>query len=130
MIISLQNTPETSVTLTVSERLPIHIDAPYTVECQYTLQEQARHFLMTLALSSQLLIRCQRCMQCFEHHYQHRFTLALCLQQADVDKLSNEYEAILLENKTNVNLEDLINDEIHLYSPEKHDYDCFSGVSV
>lgn len=122
MFINLKNSAEKAkpqqVKLELMERLPAHINAPCTVECQFKVQAYENYYLITLDVDASLSVICQRCLGEFHYHHINQVTLAVC-DETMVDKLMINYECVVSQNGE-VDLQHLLTDELHLYLPEYH----------
>lgn len=123
MLINLKNcvtnagTQEAKIEL--HERLPSHLSSPPTINCRYEVEARDHYYLLHLEVDTSLLINCQRCLHDFAHHYKNKITLALCDSDEVAESLMDQYECITWPNKE-VDLQDLLSDELHLYTPEFH----------
>lgn len=105
--------------LHLSERLPLHYNQPVDIKVQYSVETENDHLLLHLKTSGDINFSCLRCMKEINRQYQNELTIAVTDKEELAEKLMEDYECIVA-NHYNVNLEDLIIDELHLYGPEKH----------
>ena len=103
----------------LEQRLPVFIKVPCQVACHYQLQKEAGYFLLHMQVRGVLTIVCQRCLGEFIHDYSNATVIALCFLEETADKLMSAYECSVIENGE-VDLNDLVLDELHLYAPQKH----------
>lgn len=77
------------------------------------------------ALSADLAVTCQRCLQAMQYPLQTRLSLALIKDDAQAESLPDEFEPLLLEAE-DVNLPEVIEDELLLALPLVlvHEHDC------
>ncbi|KTD49358.1 metal-binding protein [Legionella rubrilucens] len=108
------------LSLTLTERLPYYIEPPVHLECGYAVERKDNYYLVNLNVRGDLTITCQRCLKPFAHAYANHLELAVCGSEEAAEKLLTTYEAIVaLDNQ--IDLEGLITDELHLYSPQSHE---------
>ncbi|STX28972.1 metal-binding, possibly nucleic acid-binding protein [Legionella beliardensis] len=123
MLIDLKTCAKTaepeSVQLELTERMPSRVAPPCLLSCSYAAKAMTNYFLLTLNVSGDITIECQRCLTQFLYNYNNSTTLAICDNDAQAEKLMDEYECIVTKNSL-VNLVELITDELHLCSPEYH----------
>lgn len=110
---------EQRLSILLEQRLPLFIKAPCQVECHYQLQKEKGYFLLDMEVSGALTIVCQRCLAEFTHDYTNKTLIALCESDETADQLMSNYECSVISNGE-VDLNDLILDELHLYAPQKH----------
>jgi len=72
-----------------------------------------------------LELKCQRCMQSMHYPIDTNFKLGMVQNDAQLEKLPDEYEPYLLEEENN-HLPDMLEDELLLALPivAMHDFDC------
>ncbi len=116
--ISNQSEP-THVQLNLTERLPFFIISDCVVDCDYMVQRFDDYYLLSLKVSGELLIQCQRCLGEFQHHYVNQTELAICRDERVAEKWMAHYECIV-SGHSEVDLTSIITDELYLYAPEKH----------
>ncbi|WED44212.1 YceD family protein [Legionella cardiaca] len=107
------------VKLELLERLPIHVKSPCVVNCKYTVEKLNNYYLLNLVVDSTLTIICQRCLKEFNYQYINTTALAVCYSDEMAEKLMEQYECIIAKDNQ-VDLNELVTDELHLYSPEAH----------
>ena len=83
-----------------------------------------------MEVSGELTVQCQRCIQEFNLKYNNSTTIAVTRNDERAEQLLEHYECIVSTNYQ-VNLEDLIIDELHLYVPQFHEEtrDCDEEVN-
>lgn len=106
--------------LILSERLPDFISEPCTLDVAYQVEAKDNFHLIHLKVEGELLITCQRCMQEFNHHYKNETVIAVVRNDERAEQLLELYECFVSSNGE-VNLNDLVIDELHLYAPQFHD---------
>lgn len=110
---------KTQVALNITERLPAHISPPCLVSLTFSLQKQDDYFLLALKTEASLNIICQRCAETFQIPYQNETELAICDNEVRAESLLPFYEC-MVSGKDELELEAIIADELHLYSPQFH----------
>lgn len=113
------------VVMTLDERLPCHVQSPVVLNCDYRVDMCHNYHLLTLNVSGVLTLTCQRCLTLFEYDFTHQTMLAICQNEAQAEKLMEQFDCIVAVNGE-VNLSEIVADNIHLYAPEKHAHgtDC------
>ena len=73
---------------------------------------------------------CQRCLQEFPHAYSHQTKLAVCKTDELAEKLMETFECTV-NYKGEIDLIEVLTDDLHLFSPEKHQnvLECSNEVS-
>ena len=76
-------------------------------------------------ITAELELKCQRCMQSVKYPIDTHFKIGMVQNEAQLEKLSDEYEPYLLEEENN-HLPDMLEDELLLAMPlvALHDFDC------
>jgi len=76
-------------------------------------------------ITAELDLKCQRCMQSVKYPIDTHFKIGMVQNEAQLEKLSDEYEPYLLEDENN-HLPDMLEDELLLAMPlvALHDFDC------
>ena len=76
-------------------------------------------------IKTELQLRCQRCMQAMSHSVDVDFKLGLVQNEAQMEKLEDEFEPYLLESDNN-HLPDMLEEELLLALPlvAMHEFDC------
>ena len=76
-------------------------------------------------IKTELQLRCQRCMQAMSHSVDVDFKLGLVQNEAQMEKLEDEFEPYLLESDNN-HLPDMLEEELLLALPlvAVHEFDC------
>lgn len=117
-------------TVTVSERLPHFITVPCTLEVSYWVEAIEDFYLIHLHVHGALQLQCQRCLDEFNYAYDNNTTIAICRDEERAEKLLEQYECIV-SPIFQVDLDDLIIDELHLYAPQFHPEitDCRSEIN-
>ena len=105
--------------LVINERLPQFIVAPCKVYVTYHVEMKDDFYLIHLRVTGDLTITCQRCMQEFHLSYDNPTILAVTRNDDRSEQLLEHYECIVSSNGQ-VDLEDLVIDELHLYAPPFH----------
>lgn len=111
----------------LTERLPQHIIADCVLNCDFIVRRFADYFTISLDVKGELSTRCMRCFQVFTHSYSNHTELAVCRNDLIAAQLMKDYECIV-DDQTTLNLTDVLVDELHLYAPQKHSFDCLNQV--
>jgi len=76
-------------------------------------------------ITTELQLKCQRCMQAMPHAMDVRFKLGLVLNNEHIERLPDKYEPYLIEDDNN-HLPDMLEDELLLALPlvAMHEFDC------
>ena len=116
--------------ITLSERLPSFLVSPCTLNVSYEVKARDDFYLINMEVSGELTVQCQRCIQEFNLKYNNSTTIAVTRNDERAEQLLEHYECIVSTNYQ-VNLEDLIIDELHLYVPQFHEEtrDCDEEVN-
>lgn len=116
--------------LTVTQRLPDFLSAPCHLNVAYQVEAKDKFYLIHLSVSGNLNIVCQRCMQEFVFPYDNHTAIAVCRNDERAEQLTEHYECIV-SSTGQVDLEDLVIDDLHLYVPIFHPAvsDCDSEVN-
>lgn len=105
--------------LELTERLPYFIHPPCCVQVTWSIETQDQVHYLNLDLIGDLTVDCQRCGHAFATHVSHRNRIVLCKNTQQLETLSGEQDALLIEELP-TNLEDIIIDELHLYLHARH----------
>jgi uncharacterized protein len=116
--------------VTVNDRLPNFLIPPCHLNVTYHVEAKDDYYLISLRVSGDLNSTCQRCMQEFSLSYDNQTTIAVCRSEERAEQMLEHYECIVSPN-WQVDLEELIIDELHLYAPQFHPEinDCDSDVN-
>lgn len=116
--------------LTLKERLPSFLASPCHVNVTFQVEPKEDFYLINLEVSGELVVTCQRCMNEFNLMYNNPTTIAVTRNDERAEQLLEHYECIVSMNYQ-VNLDDLIIDELHLYVPQFHEEtkDCDGDVN-
>lgn len=116
--------------LELNERLPDFLTAPCHVNISYHVELKDKFFLIHLQTQADLKIICQRCMNEFPFSYENNTEIGVCKTDERAEQLLEHYECIV-STTGQVELEDLIIDELHLYVPIFHPQvnDCGSEIN-
>jgi len=76
-------------------------------------------------ITAELDLKCQRCMQSVKYPIDTHFKIGMVQNDAQLEKLEDQYEPYLLEEENN-HLPDMLEDELLLALPlvALHDFDC------
>jgi uncharacterized protein len=107
------------IPIVLTERLPSHVKSPCELKCQFHVEKHEEHYLLTLNVTGQVMITCQRCLSVFEYNYDNQTQVAICPNELVAEKLMSNYECIVTHSHE-IELNDILTDELHLYLPEKH----------
>ncbi len=105
--------------ITLQERLPERISGPCQLTCDFHVVSYDNYFVLTLDIAGLLVVTCQRCLHVFQVDYCHQSQLAVCVNDAVAETLMEHFECIVAGDHQ-VDLVEILTDELHLYSPEKH----------
>lgn len=108
------------VTIRIKDRLPPHILNACELVCEFSAKAVGDdYYLLSLNVSGQVEITCQRCMAPFLSEFKHEYQLAVCDKDEISDTLMENYECIVTHNY-HIDLVDILTDDIHLYTEQKH----------
>jgi uncharacterized protein len=95
------------------------------IEAEVVFDHQDRLQVVTGHVTAGLKLTCQRCMQAMDYPLHTEFKLALVTDEAQADRLPDDYEPLLLADDR-MSLPELLEDEILLAIPlvAMHEYDC------
>lgn len=105
--------------LTVAERLPHFIVAPCQLEVVYNVEAKEDFYLIHLKVQGALTCICQRCLHEVQLSYENPTTIAVARNDERAEQLLGQYECVVSSN-WQVNLDDLVADDLHLYAPQFH----------
>ncbi|NDH67405.1 MAG: hypothetical protein EBY22_05765 [Gammaproteobacteria bacterium] len=108
------------LTVEVNERLPYYIQAPCVLTCEVAVQHERRYYVLNLKSSGQLIINCQRCLQDFAYAYNHKSEVAICESDEIANQLMSSMDC-MVQSDDDLDLLEIVTDDLHLFSPEKHD---------
>lgn len=116
--------------ITVSARLPTFIGAPCALNVKYWVEAHEDSYFIHLEVQGELTVVCQRCMQDFTLNYKNPTTIAVARSDQRAEQLLEQHECIVSSN-WQVNLEDLVVDDLHLYVPQAHNEieDCDQEIN-
>ncbi|KTC98131.1 YceD family protein [Legionella erythra] len=119
------------ISLTLTERLPYFVQPPAHLKCDYRVENKDHYYLLTMTVSGELTVSCQRCLKPFPYPYSNRLELAVCGSEEAAEKLLANYETIVAADNQ-LDLADLITDELHLYCQESHENpdDCDPEIAT
>ena len=86
------------VVMTLDERLPCYVQSPVVLTCDYRVDMCQNYHLLTLDLSGVLTLTCQRCLTLFEYDFTHQTMLAICQNEAQAEKLMEQFDCIVAVN--------------------------------
>ncbi|WP_058522941.1 YceD family protein [Legionella birminghamensis] len=133
MLINLKKHPEykeyQKASIELTERLPPHIQPPCHLTCQFKIGFCQYYYLLSMTVSGNIQVICQRCLNEFSHEYVNSTELALCASEAIAEKLMADFESVVYE-KEEIDLRELVTDELYLYSPTTHEdiHECNSDI--
>jgi len=128
----LAKTGETEHTeLVITERIPARLEEPCTISVDYQAKAVDDYYLLTLKTQAELGVYCQRCAQLFQFPYKNSLELAVCNNDKRAESLAYQYESLTALHGQ-VNLEELVTDELHLYAPTHHENlaDCDKQIDT
>lgn len=105
--------------ITVTERVPGFIVGPCQLSVTYNVEAEDDFYLIHLHTVGNLTIKCQRCLQEFIQPYDNTTVIAVCRSDERAEQVLEFYECIVSSN-WQVDLNELIIDELHLYAPQFH----------
>lgn len=116
--------------LIINERLPVFLVGPCEVESAYQVEAKEDFYLLYLEVRGELNVICQRCLHEFSLVYNNPTTIAVTRSDERAEQLLTHYECIVSSN-FQVNLEEIIIDELHLYVPQFHQEieECDKGIN-
>lgn len=106
-------------TIMLQERLPNFITAPCHLHVTYQVEAKEDFYLISLHVTGELPLQCQRCLDEFNFPYDNKTVVAVCRNDERAEQILEHYECIVSAN-LQVNLEDVLIDELHLYAPQFH----------
>ena len=107
------------VALELHERLPQRISGPCALACDFEIEDHTDYYVLKLSVSGLLTMICQRCIHEFKHAYSHETQLAVCKNDELAETLMESFECTV--NQTGeIDLVEVLTDDLHLFSPEKH----------
>lgn len=114
----------------LQERLPTRIAKPCELTCDFKVKKYDNYYVLSLDIAGSLEVTCQRCLQSFPDEYRNQSNIAVCMNDAVAESLMEQYECIVAEGDQ-VDLDDIVADDLHLFSPEKHanPADCSLEIS-
>ena len=114
----------------LQERLPERISNPCELTCDFRVASYDNYYLLTLDIAGAIDVTCQRCLQLFPDDYHNQSKLAVCINDAVAESLMEHFECIVADDHQ-VDLADIVADDLHLFSPEKHynSTDCSAEMS-
>lgn len=117
-------------TLTITDRLPHYLSSPCEVTVRYQAEKKDDFYVLNLHVSGAINTTCQRCMEEYDLAYDNSTILAICRNDERAEQLLEHYECVVSANGQ-IQLEELIIDELHLYVPHFHPEisDCSSEVN-
>lgn len=108
-----------TVVIRIDERKPGRVSSPCELTCVFKVNACPDYYLLTLDVSAELEIACQRCLVDFPHQHTNHAQLAICANEAIAETLMASFECIVA-NDYQIDLVDIVTDELHLFLPEKH----------
>lgn len=116
--------------VTVTERLPDFLIGPCQLNVTYRIEAEDDFYLIHQHVTGELSTLCQRCMQEFFNPYDNQTIIAVCRNDERAEQLLEQYECIVSSNGQ-VDLQELVIDELHLYAAQFHPEisDCDSEVN-
>jgi uncharacterized protein len=106
-------------TVTLNERLPNFLTSPCSLEVIYQVEAKDDYYLIHLCVKGHLHLQCQRCLDEFNFLYNNETEIAVCRNDERAEQVLEHYECIVSAN-LQVRLEDVLIDELHLYTPQVH----------
>ncbi len=107
-----------SLSIEIQDRLPEHLNSPCIINCSFEVKGFQNYYLVDLKSDSNLTVTCQRCLSDFSYPYSNQTELAVCNSEEIAEKMMDRYDCIVATNE--VDLEELLTDELYLFTPEFH----------
>lgn len=116
--------------LILNDRLPDFIVAPCQLKISYQVEHKDDFYLINLEVAGDLTCICQRCLKQFSFSYENKTVIAVCRNDERAEQILEHYECIVSSN-WQVDLNELIIDELHLYAPQIHPdiNDCDDSIN-
>lgn len=108
-----------TIVVKLRDRIPARVSSAPELTCVFKIEACSDYYLLTLDVSGQVDIACQRCLADFQHEYKNETTLAVCANDDVAETLMEHYECIVTHNGE-IDLIDILTDEMYLFLPEKH----------
>ncbi len=115
-----KQTVPSQLLIEVSERLPYYVQGPCALNCKVSVERARDYYVLRLTSTGQLTINCQRCLHDFNFDYNHSSEIAIC----DSDEVANQLmksRDCVVHADDDLDLLDIVTDDLHLFSPEKHE---------
>lgn len=103
----------------LNERLPSFVSPGCRLHASYHIEAKDDFYLIHLRVQGNLNSICQRCMENFTVCYNNSTVIAVCRNVERAEQLLSQYECLVSSN-WQVDLNELIIDELHLYAPQVH----------
>ncbi|CZH41933.1 TPA: metal-binding protein [Legionella pneumophila subsp. pneumophila] len=103
----------------LNERLPSFVSPGCHLHASYHIEAKDDFYLIHLRVQGNLNSICQRCMENFTVCYNSSTVIAVCRSDERAEQLLSQYECLVSSN-WQVDLNELIIDELHLYAPQVH----------
>ncbi|HHJ0475419.1 TPA: DUF177 domain-containing protein, partial [Legionella pneumophila] len=103
----------------LNERLPSFVSPGCHLHASYHIEAKDDFYLIHLRVQGNLNSICQRCMENFTVCYNNSTVIAVCRSDERAEQLLSQYECLVSSN-WQVDLNELIIDELHLYAPQVH----------
>lgn len=107
-----------ALTIEIKDRLPEHLNSPCIINSSFAVEAFQNYYLINLKSESNLTVTCQRCLSEFSYPYTNQTELAVCSSEEIAEQMMDRYDCIVATNE--VDLEELLTDELYLYTPEFH----------
>ena len=101
------------------ERLPERVVGSCVLACTLCVERAGHYYLVTLDVSGDVTLTCQRCLHDFPYSYKNLTKLAVCTNDATAESLMEHHECFVAPDGQ-MDLIDVLTDELHLFAPEKH----------
>jgi uncharacterized protein len=131
MIISLPKFKvENNIVIELTTRLPAFVNAPVILTCELNVDDNKGFYLLNMRVCGLIQITCQRCLEDFSYDYENNAQIAVCGTDERALELMADYEC-MVSNDFQVDLNDVLTDDMHLYCPERHlnELDCCEIVN-
>lgn len=117
-----QQDQATQCAIEIRSRLPYYIHGPCILNCVVKVQRESQYYHLVLHSTGKLTINCQRCLQDFIYAYEHQSEIAICFNEEGAKRMMARLDC-MVHPEDSIDLSEIVTDDLHLFSPEKHE-DC------
>lgn len=111
-----------SLDIEIHDRLPGYISEPCKLRCEIAVQQAREYFVLRLKVTGPVVVSCQRCLENFVYHYDHKTELAICCSEEKAHQMMSTIDCTV-QTDDELDLLAIVTDNLHLFIPEKHE-DC------